>query len=106
MYGCGAATDPFKNSGYAPPYTSRPELPITCTLGAMPYCPRASDTRVRSPAPSPLIMTPLTEPSVGILVTYGARFGSFCGTGMGKTMEAPSGWSASVYAFSCDWPYA
>src|SRR5437868_5868808 len=62
-------TEPLRKSGYEPPYTSRPELPMTCTLGAMPYCPSASDTRVRSPAPRPLMMTPLTDPSVGILVT-------------------------------------
>src|SRR6266511_3483263 len=66
-------TEPVRKSGYEPPYTSRPELPITWTFGAMPYCPSASDTRVRSPAPSPFRMTPLTDPSVGILVTYGAR---------------------------------
>src|SRR5438270_10062874 len=100
MYGCGAATDPFRKSGYVPPYTSRPELPMTWTFGAMPYWPSASDTRVRSPAPRPLMITPLTEPSVGIFVTYGATFGSFCGTGIGRVLDAPAWAWRAPWGFS------
>src|SRR5215467_3750057 len=104
-YACGAATDPIRKSGYVPPYTSRPAVPMTGTVGAMPYRPRAIDARLRSPAASPLMITPSIDPFVGIRMTYGARFGSFSGTAMPRVMLAPRFASSSAYAFNWDCPY-